>query len=197
MGEIKEKIRNNILAGGLIGLIAVLVIVSASRLSMSIASATDLTTLREAIRMFISSNIIAFTAITGIITVFMFNKNKRKLLMLGLVFLVLTSGIVLASPADPGHTASAISTGTFESGEYTFPQNLIITNNLTVDSGTLFVDATNNRVGIGTTNPQKTLDVVGDINTTADLYLGGNDIRNSTGGQKIEFSGGSLIFHLG
>jgi hypothetical protein len=36
-----------------------------------------------------------------------------------------------------------------------------VTSNLTVDTNTLFVDATNNRVGIGKTNPSVPLDVVG------------------------------------
>jgi hypothetical protein len=35
--------------------------------------------------------------------------------------------------------------------------------NLNIDSGTLYVDASNNRVGIGTTSPGRTLDVVGSI----------------------------------
>ena len=35
--------------------------------------------------------------------------------------------------------------------------------NLTVDSGTLFVDSVNNRVGIGTINPINALTVIGDV----------------------------------
>jgi hypothetical protein len=35
--------------------------------------------------------------------------------------------------------------------------------NLNIDSGTLYVDASNNRVGVGTTSPGRTLDVIGSI----------------------------------
>ena len=42
-----------------------------------------------------------------------------------------------------------------------------ITGNLAVDTDTLYVDSTNNRVGIGTTTPSSKLDVAGPIRTTA------------------------------
>lgn len=41
------------------------------------------------------------------------------------------------------------------------PDNVSITGNLTVDSTTLFVDSTNNRVGVGTITPEKTVEVFG------------------------------------
>lgn len=43
---------------------------------------------------------------------------------------------------------------------------VIMSGNLTVDTNTLFVDATNNRVGIGTVSPTVTLDVNGTAKTT-------------------------------
>ncbi|MBI2542782.1 MAG: tail fiber domain-containing protein [Candidatus Aenigmarchaeota archaeon] len=49
--------------------------------------------------------------------------------------------------------------------------NLTSGGNLTVDSNTLHVDATNDRVGIGTTNPQQALNVIGAINLTKDLIF--------------------------
>ena len=42
-----------------------------------------------------------------------------------------------------------------------------VTGNLSVDSGTLFVDSLNNRVGIGTTTPSSALQVVGTLNATS------------------------------
>jgi hypothetical protein len=43
--------------------------------------------------------------------------------------------------------------------------------NLTVDTDTLFVDATNNRVGLGTTSPSYMLDVSGTLNTSGATTL--------------------------
>ena len=45
-----------------------------------------------------------------------------------------------------------------------------ITGNLTVDSNTLFVDSNTDRVGINTSTPQNTLNVIGDGNFTGDIY---------------------------
>ena len=50
------------------------------------------------------------------------------------------------------------------------------------DSGTLYVDSINDRVGIGTTGPGSALDVVGSIRTT-----------NSSGNQ-ASLTGSSLLF---
>ena len=41
--------------------------------------------------------------------------------------------------------------------------------NLNIDANTLFLDATNNRIGIGTTNPTAKLDVRGDSESTSDM----------------------------
>lgn len=51
---------------------------------------------------------------------------------------------------------------------------------LAVDTDTLFVDATNDRVGIGDTSPSYTLDVNGDINATGALRIGGTAIGTWT-----------------
>lgn len=50
--------------------------------------------------------------------------------------------------------------------------------NLVVDTNTLFVDSTNNRVGIGTTTPTQELEVNGSVNITEDLSLSGLGIYN-------------------
>jgi hypothetical protein len=54
--------------------------------------------------------------------------------------------------------------------------------NVTIDSNTLFVDATNNKVGIGTTSPAQKLDVNGSV------YLGGNLTVNESSDSMVEMS---------
>jgi hypothetical protein len=49
---------------------------------------------------------------------------------------------------------------------------------LTVDTNTLYVDSTNNRVGIGNASPTQALDVTGDIITSGGVYLGGTGSAN-------------------
>ena len=59
-----------------------------------------------------------------------------------------------------------------------------ITGDLTVDTSTLKVDSTNNRVGIGTATPATALQVVGEIRSSA-------DISNSSDTIIYSFSGGT------
>ncbi|MBU4501383.1 MAG: hypothetical protein KKA79_02230 [Nanoarchaeota archaeon] len=79
------------------------------------------------------------------------NAAKILLLFMILAFFWVTM-MQTGFAADPGHTAKAISTGQFESGNYTFPDTLHIENYLNV-TGLLWVDPLTNRVGIGTTAP--------------------------------------------
>jgi hypothetical protein len=78
-----------------------------------------------------------------------------------------------------------------------------ITGDLTVDTSTLKVDSTNNRVGIGTATPAVALDVVGSINTTSNVVAKGgsalivNRADNLTSTQLSDSgSGGFLINNL-
>lgn len=84
------------------------------------------------------------------------------LIVLALCFLSFVT-TVQAIPADPGHGASAISAGTFESGDFTFPDNLTVNDFLKVDTNTLYVNALNNRVGIGTDSPSQKSEVSGNL----------------------------------
>ncbi len=75
-------------------------------------------------------------------------------------------------------SAANVSAGQFGSntggGNYTFPSALTVGSNLNVDSGTLYVDASNNRVGIGTISPGAKLEVTGRIK--AQDPIDGNDL---------------------
>ena len=48
-------------------------------------------------------------------------------------------------------------------------------------TGTIYLTAIGGNVGIGTSSPIKKLDVVGDINATSNLFVGGNNIYGSGG----------------
>jgi hypothetical protein len=58
-------------------------------------------------------------------------------------------------------------------GDLTVNTNTTIIGDLTVDGNTLYVESTENQIGIGTTDPSYTLDVDGDINLTGVLYQNG------------------------
>ena len=49
-----------------------------------------------------------------------------------------------------------------------------VTGDLTVDTDTLYVDSTNNRVGVGVTAPEANLDIIGNSDVTAALKIGSN-----------------------
>ena len=72
------------------------------------------------------------------------SKEIISLIFTALLFLIF---IVFASAADPGHSVSALSAGTFPAGNYAF------LNNVTV----------NEKVGIGISNPAEKLEVAGAI----------------------------------
>jgi len=61
-----------------------------------------------------------------------------------------------------------------DTGTANFIDDVNVDDNFTVDSSVLFVNSNIDRVGIGTTNPQNPLNVVGDGNFTGNLYSNGN-----------------------
>ena len=60
----------------------------------------------------------------------------------------------------------------------TFGGNVAINGDLTVDTNTLYVDSTNNRVGVVNASPTTALDVTGDITVSGGVYLGGTGSAN-------------------
>ena len=60
-------------------------------------------------------------------------------------------------------------TGFVTTGNVSVGGELTVTGNVAVDTDTLFVDTVNNRVGVGTTTPQKTLEVAGPMRITDGL----------------------------
>ena len=80
------------------------------------------------------------------------------------VFMILFVSLVnFVSAADPGHGAGSIGAGTFESGNYIFP------NNLTVGGNNFFVNNGTGYVGIGTLKPSQKLEIA---NGSIDLNFG-------------------------
>jgi hypothetical protein len=110
----------------------------------------------------------------------------RRYLAISAVTLLL---ILLASYAyaiPPRHNASAITEGTFNSGNYTFPDSLNTTSFLEAAS-IFFVNPITQKVGIGIANPDTTLHVNGDVkiegalNTTGDVFLPTQSLSSCSG----------------
>src|SRR3989338_9613120 len=98
----------------------------------------------------------------------MTNKLSNQILI---AFLAIFSFIILTPltiAADPGHGASVISPGTFEAGNYVFP------NNITIGGNNLFVNNGTGNVGIGTALPTHKLTIAGTFNATGLSYFGAN-----------------------
>src|SRR3989344_559453 len=86
--------------------------------------------------------------------------------MLLSLFIAISLIIPTASAADPGHSAAVIGAGTFESGNYVFPNNFTVGS-----SNAFFVNNNTQRIGIGTTAPTRLLDVRGIINASGEIYV--------------------------
>ena len=75
--------------------------------------------------------------------------------------------------------------------------NSYISSNLTVDTTTFHVDTVNNKIGVGTTEPNKTLTVIGDIKFTGTLFEDNDPFVTSpwvTTGTDIYYDVGNVGF---
>ncbi|MBI5880576.1 hypothetical protein HZB90_00425, partial [archaeon] len=97
-----------------------------------------------------------------------------RISIIGIIALLLFSQVAFAqSWPNPGHPAGQVGGGTFNSsyGNFLFPSGV----NLTVDSTTFHVDATGDKVGIGTASPSQKLHVAGNATVVDSVSLyGGN-----------------------
>ncbi len=74
--------------------------------------------------------------------------------------------------------------------------NVIVTDNLAVDTSTLVVDAAKNRVGIGTTSPDTRLHVVGDLTLESEIHCTDcvdADALSRFGAPRISTNQGSIL----
>ena len=94
----------------------------------------------------------------------------------------LTTGTFTSTGIDYNATSTAI---TIDAS-----QNVSLSGDLTVDTNTLYVDSTNNRVGIGTSSPSNTLTVNKDTGSTPTVYIN-NSGADATDGPalKVQASG--------
>jgi hypothetical protein len=70
---------------------------------------------------------------------------------------------------------------------YLFNTGDTATGNYTFDTDTFFIDSSSDRIGVNTTTPQNTLNVLGDLNVTNIAYIGG---------AQVFVSGGDMIFKI-
>ena len=75
----------------------------------------------------------------------------------------------------------------------TFSGKVNVTNNLLVGQGHLFVDTTNNRVGINQSNPQSNLHLMGNAYISSDLQVDGILSGDGSGLTSLSTDSGSWI----
>ena len=97
----------------------------------------------------------------------------------------------LGGLGDDDHTQYLLADGSRTATELT------VTNTLTVDTDTLHVDSTNDRVGIGTTSPTQILDIQDADNAEINLNDSGGTVGTNTNA-KLQFqAGGADAGHVG
>ena len=104
------------------------------------------------------------------------------------------TSVTLTSGATAGDLVEIIAYGIFSVGDTvsaanggTFKGNVAINADLTVDTDTLYVDSTNNRVGIGTASPTDELHIYKNTTDSVDLK-----IENSEGSATLKANNDSL-----
>ena len=110
-------------------------------------------------------------------------KKVNYLLGLVLVVLLCADGFVVGQgmtfyPAITSDEQSALLTGAVQTND---TRNVALGGNLSVDTNTLFIDATTNRVGILTTTPAYTLDVGGQARFSGGIRPNGSMAWDSVG----------------
>jgi len=83
------------------------------------------------------------------------------------------AGVIAANAVNSSELASGALSGQNFTGDVTF------------DTTTLFVDSTNNRVGIKTTSPSNTLDVVGGFNLSGNLFVDTNVLATDVANNRV------------
>ncbi len=72
--------------------------------------------------------------------------------------------------------------------------NTVIRGNLNVDSGTFWIDATNNRVGVLNTNPLQALDIKGSANVSVNTFIRNNlGIGSTSASANVDVTGNARI----
>jgi len=99
-------------------------------------------------------------------------KKQHLFIIAGVIFLGFIFSIYQYYEAFKLENASAVTVGTPNPGHSL--------SGLECSADSLCIDTVNNRVGIGTSNPTKKLDVTGDVNITGSLYLNGSALSSSS-----------------
>lgn len=99
-------------------------------------------------------------------------KKQHLFIIVGVIFLGFIFAMLQYYAALEIENVSAVTIGTPNPGHRL--------SSLECSADSLCVDTVNNRIGIGTNNPTKKLDVVGDVNITGQLYINGSALASSS-----------------